>query len=272
MAINPFEIKNYLQEMKDNETFAFQDAVVFNKYLELLAFPAMEIQEVLRQLMQERSIDTAIGAQLDIIGNIVGQSRIVVNADIIPYFGFLGSPESKSYGDLNNTNFGGYYWDINQPLAGNVTLNDEQYRIFIKGKILKNITRATPEDVIQFIKFVFDIDRIQISVDSGGHALIMVSDDASEFERNVLRYYFQNEGYRSYFVPKTIGVNYLFGEFPSTNFFAFLGVEGAMGYGTLETDGPIYDGTYDYDGTIKYNGGNYVPPNSGGRYASLFEI
>lgn len=233
--VNEFEVKDYLAEMRDKVTFAFEGSPVFDKYLQLLVSPSVEIQEVLRELMQERSIDTAVGAQLDIIGSIVGQPRELIDSDIIPYFGFDGAIEAQSYGDTTNPAIGGYYWDITQPIAGSILLNDEQYRLFIKAKIIKNTTRATPEDVIKFITFVFGATTVQITHDQGAEqVLVMVSDDLNKFEIALLRY-FVDKQYRSYFVPKSLGIGYLFGTTPSSDFFSYLGVEGGYGYGTLNT-------------------------------------
>jgi len=272
-GIIPFEIKNYLEDLKSKETYAFEDAPVFNKFLELLCGPAEELQEVFRQLIQDRSIDTAYGVQLDIIGDIVGQPRELLNADLIPYFGFVGYPEAKGYGSVNNPSIGGFYWDITQPLAGNILLNDEQYRIFIRAKILKNITRATPEDVISFIKFVFDVNKVQITLDGGAEALIMVSDDISQFELVLLRHFTEKNGFRSYFIPKTLGVGYLFGTFENERFFSFLGVPGGKGYGNLIAGELTYDGSAIHDGSIDYSGGfGGLEPGVGGRYASIIEL
>lgn len=246
MNINSFEIKDYLADMRSKVTMSFEDSPVFDKYLQLFASQVEEIQQVYKQLMQDRSIDTAVGKQLDIIGDIVGQPRELISTEFIPYFGYQGAFEVQSYGDLDDSSVGGYYWDYNQPLAGNVLLNDEQYRLFIKAKILKNITRATPEDVINFITFVFGVEKVQITVDQGAEqALILVSDDLNLFEIALLRYFVDKE-YRSYFVPKSLGVGYVFGTIPTTNFFSYLGVSDGEGFGTYveETEEVIGGGKY----------------------------
>lgn len=233
--IIPYKEEDYLKEMRDRTTFAFEQSVVFDKYLQLFNAGVDEIQAALKQLMQERSIDTAVGKQLDIIGDIVGQPRELVDSDFIPYFGFDGAFEAQSYGDLNDPKLGGYYWDYTQPLTGSVLLNDDQYRIFIKAKILKNITRATPEDVIHFISYVFGAKKVQITVDYGAEqALVLVSDDLNQFEIALLKY-FVEKPFKSYFVPKSLGVGYVFGTTPTYDFFSYLGVPDGKGYGTYDT-------------------------------------
>lgn len=249
--INPFEIKEYLKDVRSKVTFAFEESPVFDKYLQLLTLPAAEMQIVLSQLMKQRSVDTAVGKQLDIIGDIVGQPRELLDSDFIPYFGYEGAFEAQSYGDVSDTSKGGYYWDINTSLTGNILLSDEQYRLFIKAKILKNITRSTPEDVIKFVVFVFGAKKVQITQDEGAdQALIMVSDDLDNFQIALLRYFVEDK-YRSYFVPKSLGIGYLFGTIPTLDFFSYAGVENGLGFGT------------------------FIPENNevigGGKYATLFQ-
>lgn len=242
---NEFVSQDYLQEMRDRVTFAFEDSPVFDKYLQLFNLEYEALQELFRQLMQERSIDTAQGKQLDIIGDIVGQPRELIDSDLLPYFGFEGAGVEQSYGDLYDDRVGGYYWDINTPLAGSVLLNDDQYRIFIKAKILKNVTRATPEDVINFISFVFGVKKIQITVDSGAtQAVVIISDDLNLFERRLLKYFFTTNKYKSYFVPKPLGVGFEFGVAPTDDYFSYLGTPDGLGFGELIDDEVVGGGEY----------------------------
>src|SRR5215217_7796337 len=128
--LNPFSIVDYLSEARSRvtEQFKTEDHPIFDKYLQILLSGKIELQEIFRQLMQERSIDTAVGAQLDIIGDIVGQPRELIDTALLVFFAYQGYPDAQSYGDLNNPQLGGPYYDINNPLAGNTLLTDEQYR------------------------------------------------------------------------------------------------------------------------------------------------
>lgn len=240
----PYDRVNYLQEMRDRVTFAFKDSPVFDKYLQLFAGGVEGIQTVLEQLMTRRSIDTAVGAQLDIIGDIVGQPRTLVNAENFPFFGFQFHPDAESYGDENDPAVGGYYWDETKPRAGNVTLTDSQYRLFIKAKIMKNTTNASPESVIQFIRFVFNAAIVQYNEEGGGKVHILVGATLSVFERSLLSYFLSNGEYNSHFLPKPLGVSYTFGVLPGDEYFGYLGAPGAEGYGTLVGDDVVGGGVY----------------------------
>lgn len=241
--VNKFYKTPYLEEMRDRVTFAFKNSRVFDNYLRLFNVEVEELQEALRQLMQDRSIDTARGVQLDIIGDIVGQPRRLVNASNLPFFGFLGHQRAESYGDEDLPAVGGYYWDENQPQAGDYILDDGQYRTFIKAKIIKNNSKGTPEDIIRFIQFVFNAKVVQITEDEGAHVTILVDNTLNDFEQSLLYYFIDEGGYTSYFIPKVLGVEYGFGTLPPDQFFGYLGAPNADGYGTYnESTGEVEGG------------------------------
>lgn len=268
MAIQEVEQIDYLTEAQERLTSQFQDKENINLLLELLIWQQYELQQVFTDLIQKRSIDTATGATLDILGDIVGQPRELIDAELIEYFAFNGYPLAASYGDLNNSSLGGQYWDLNKSLAGNILLTDEQYRLFIKAKIMKNTTSATPNEFLNFIKFVFNAPTSLILAEGGAEFTILVGKELSAFEQVLLTYVSNKAGYNSYFVPKPVGVRINFGVFPSTDFFAFQGVTGAKGYGDLTVGSElIFDGTFFYDGTEVMPTDIYVV--GGGQWASL---
>lgn len=240
--LNPFRVYDYLAEARERVTEAFKEKVVFDKYLQLLLAENIQLQEVYRQLMQERSIDTAIGAQLDIIGEIVGQPRELFDTDLINYFAFDGYPSAESYGDLNDTSLGGYYYSFGAPLAGNTLLNDEQYRLFIKAKILKNTTSVTPNQLLAFVAFVFGVNENQISAEGGAEFTLMIGRELNSFERALLTYVSYSSDYPARFVPKPVGVRVNYGQFNAANVFGFQGAPGAKGYGDLSD--PLVGGKY----------------------------
>lgn len=267
MAVNNFFLEDYLSVARSRvtEQFKTEDHPIFDKYLQLLLGGKIELQEVFRQLMQERSIDTAVGAQLDIIGEIVGQPRELIDTALLTYFAYLGYPEAESYGDLNNPSVGGFYRGINDPLAGNTLLNDEQYRLFIKAKIIKNSTNVTPTQFIEFMQFVFGIEATIVVAEGNAEFTVMLGPGLSSFEKVLLTYTSYSSGYPSRFVPKPIGVRVNFGEFDTENYFGFQGAPGAKGYGSLVE---ISDTGYGFDYGISY-GGLATEVIGGGKYGQL---
>lgn len=269
--IIPFEIQQYLDVARSRVTEQFKyspedqsGAGVFDRYIQLLLGGKIELQEVFRQLMQERSIDTAVGAQLDIIGEIVGQPRELIDTALLTYFAYLGYPTAESFGDLNDSSVGGYYRGVDDPVAGNTLLNDEQYRLFIKAKIIKNSTNATPNQILEFINFVFGSSQNQLIEEGDAAYTLLIGKELSDFEKVLLTYVGYSSGYPSRFVPKPIGVRVNYGTYISGGSFAFQGVPGAKGYGDL------FSGTFGWGVGFdtEWSASDFVV-GGGGVYASL---
>lgn len=202
----PFEEVDYLSQARDRITYQFRDKPIIDKYLQLLCHPAIQLQLVLKDLMQKRDIDTAEGAQLDIIGEIVGQPRSLSKADLFPFFGFDEDFSAETFGTLADPEVGGLWYSLGQPTGGNVILSDDNYRLMIKSKIVKNRSAATPEDFLYFCSFVFGAGSVEIEELS---ALVKVyfQRDLSKFEKYLLQYTDKVGEYRSPFMLKTIGVS-----------------------------------------------------------------
>lgn len=262
--INSFFLDDYLDVARSRVTEQFKDADIFDRYLQLILGGKIELQEVFRQLMQERSIDTATGKQLNIVGDIVGQPRELIDTALLTYFAYLGYPNAQSFGDLTNTAAGGPYRGVDDPLAGNTLLSDEQYRLFIKAKIIKNNTNATPNQILEFINFVFNSDQNQLVEEGDAAYTILVGKELSSFEKVLLTYVSYSSGYPSRFVPKPIGVRVNYGTYVSGSAFAFQGVPSAKGYGDLDS------GTFGYGAGygLSYGDSDFVA-STGGVYASL---
>jgi Protein of unknown function (DUF2612) len=234
MPVNPFVVTDFIAQSKEQATEQFKDKVVFNKYVALLLAGSVEMMGVLRDLMQLRSIDTAVGEQLDVLGRIVGQDRVLIGADAIKYFGFNGTTLSSTFGSSSNNALGGYWYSYGKPLGGNILLNDTQYRLFIKAKIKKNTTDATANSVMDFLSFVFGV-RCTLTVSAGAKATILVSRKLSDFERALVDL---QDTSGSYFVPRPLGVELTIEEPTSDGTLGFLGTPGALGMISLYAINP----------------------------------
>lgn len=143
MSLNDFTIQDYLEDARGKVTQQFVDKLVFDKYLQLLLSELSELQLVMKDLMQLRSLDSATGAQLDNIGYIVGQPREVFNATLIYYFGFDGASGAQTFGDTTDPDVGGVWRHSSQPESGSRLLSDDEYRRAIKVKIIKNTSNCS---------------------------------------------------------------------------------------------------------------------------------
>lgn len=229
------EPKDYLGEARDRVTEAFKEKPVFDAYLQLISNYSAEMQAMFVSLGTERWIDTAVGAQLDILGDIVGQDRVIIGGELIEFFGYLGALNAKSYGTLYDPTVGGYYRGKNQATGADYVLSDEAYRIFIRAKIMKNTTRSTPEDIIKFIKFVFpQIEKVFIESSAYGVANISIfSSSLTLLERGLITYFLVGKTYTTYFVPKTLGVRYNITFVAAEYFLGFYGLTNVGPWGDV---------------------------------------
>ena len=235
--INEFNTVDYLQEARERVTEQFKNQDIFDRYLQILLVSNTELQGVLKDLMQKRSIDTAEGAQLDVIGEIVGQKRELIDTALLTYFAFDGYPDAQTYGDLDAPSIGGVFYSFGDPLVGNTLLSDDQYRLFIKAKIIKNFTNVTPNQFLSFLSFVFGSPVNMIIAEGGAEFTALVGKTLTSFEKTLLTYVSNVNGYSTRFIPKPIGVRVNFGSFNYENYFGFLGAPNAKGYADLTIPG-----------------------------------
>lgn len=130
-------------------------------------YPPMQMsQEALRQLLEERWLDTAVGEQLDGIGQIVGQSREIDETVYVPFFGFLGQPSVLGFGQARMRR-------ENEPaISGSTRLLDAEYRKVLYWKIAVNNGHGTAPEIARALSFIFDAAMIRIR--DVGNAKIIV--------------------------------------------------------------------------------------------------
>ncbi len=99
------------------------------------------------------NIDTACGANLDIIGKIVGQDRVLQAAVPREFFAFEGNPETHGFRVAGN---GGSPWYHNgDALDDSAELSDAEMRLLIKTRTLKNFSRCSMDDVERACEMLF---------------------------------------------------------------------------------------------------------------------
>lgn len=264
MATPIFIEEDYLATARSRVTEQFKDQPVFDKYLELLITAQVDIQEVFKNLLQLRDLDNATGAQLDVIGRIVGQDRVLLNADLYTFFGFVGAPKVAGFGEAGSTLYGGKFLSFGSPTGGNIALDDETYRLFIRTKIYKNTTHSTPEEFLEVINLIFGTTGTFLSEDGNANVTVLFGRQLSDFEKGLLNYINSTDGYPSRLIPKTVGVGIKYGEYQANNFFGFAGVPGALGFGEI-------NGTYGYGLGYGLNYGQSDYDNhNGGVFATLY--
>lgn len=229
MPVNPFELVPFVDEARGRITEQFKDKPIIDKLIRLLIGEWDEMQIVLQDLQQLRSIDTAVGAQLDVIGEIVGRPRGLVTSDVFYYFGFQSAPLAGSYASLTDSTVGSPYYSLDAPTGISREPSDEEYRLILKSKIIKNRTMSRPEDVIHAYKFLFSAGAVTIDEYAPAKVRIGIGKILTNVERGLLF----DLGGAGTLIPKTVGVNYVYTEFQAGRVFATEGFPGGVGPGDL---------------------------------------
>ena len=157
----PFQENDYLGQAKELTTTQFKERDVFNRYLQLLIQGRVELQLVMKDLIQKRSLDFAEGEQLDVIGRILGQPRQLFDSVIVRYFGFQGATGASPYKEVADTERTFGPWKgVKDSLLGIRELTDGEYRRLLRLTILKNTTQANITSFNDGVRLLFGVDTI----------------------------------------------------------------------------------------------------------------
>lgn len=264
MASPDFLVIDYTEEARTRVTEQFKNKEVFDNYVQILTKGQIDLENTFKDLLQLRDIDTATGEQLNIIGRIVGQDRELIAADLYDFFGMIGALNAFPMGDINDPSIGGIFYSYGIDLGGNVELDDETYRTFIKAKIYKNITASTPEQFITAIKLIFGLDQLAVVAEGDASVTVLLGGQLTPLQRILLNYTSYSQGYPSRLIPKTVGVRINFGEYIPNGYFGFQDSPGALGFGDIS-------GTYGYGlgYGLNYGQSDYTT-NGGGVMATIY--
>lgn len=195
---------DHLTKGLDRLAVQYSESTNFINYLSAILREHQTLEDALQDILNNRSIDTAFGIQLDIIGEIVGQPRILVDATAFQFFGFEGTIGALSFGTLTDAGIGGRFRSVVEQLTGNRLLVDTEYRTFIRARIIANYTNGTIEDMISAVKNILP-----------GTNVVTIVEDAAlrEVTINVGRTLTANEQQFlsvTNLIPKPIGVKLTF--------------------------------------------------------------
>lgn len=160
-------------------------------YIKALLSEAQTLESVLCNILMNRNIDDATGETLTILGLLVGQSRTLVTDDDTPYFAWDDYP----FGEPWDT---GTWADGTVLGSGTVTLTDEQMRVFIRARIIKNQSKGTIDDNILIIKTILQDDPEVLITESPKEYTIGINRPLTGDEFGFLRY--------SGLIPRPAGV------------------------------------------------------------------
>ena len=267
--ITPFEVVPYLEEARPRYTEQFKNKEVFDKYIQLLIYGQEQLQLVFQDLIQKRSLDTAGGEQLNLIGELVGLPRgsLPSAAWEGSYFGFESDPDALGFADLDVETISGIFFDQSSATEGNVAWTDEVYRLFLKAKIFANSSTGTPEELILATKSILNVDYVDIVETGNANLLISFNRLLTDVEKYILQGLGDQQGLLP--IPIGVGVGYI--ESPE-EFFGFDETPGALGFASFE-EVPTGTGGFGEMYGEMYGGGSGGTATvlvGGGYFASLF--
>jgi hypothetical protein len=185
-----FKKVDFIKQAKEQLVSQYKNSSNLIAYINVFMKQFNEIEQVLDDLINKRHLDVASGAQLDVIGRIVGISRFLINADDLGFFRFtdanapINNP-NQGFGDFGNSEIGGVFRDAGQAPSGNVRLTDEQFRKFIRFQIAKNTTDCTIESLTTIYSDLFEA-KVSISTGQGEMRLIIYR-ELTPFEIAILK-------------------------------------------------------------------------------------
>lgn len=136
-------------------TIQYQRSVKYLKFLRAILSVNNEIEELYQKIQSVVDIDVAVGKQLDVIGDIVGVSRIIPDAIPFPFFGFSDGRGQYPFGEKTDRSFGARFRELTEASANTNVLKDPEYRMLIRARIVKNHSKGTREDIIASLVFLF---------------------------------------------------------------------------------------------------------------------
>mgnify|MGYP001416124106 CR=1 FL=1 len=135
------------------------------KYIEWISVAlgmVNDLQNLFSQLNSAFDIDTAVGAQLDVLGRILNLSRN------LPYQPQVSDGKNPvfSWGE-DRTGLGG--WGVGYWLMSGLSpvLNDDYYRILLKAAIIKNQWNGTANSLLNLINKLFGNSGLLFQVQDG---------------------------------------------------------------------------------------------------------
>lgn len=177
----------------------FQESPNLIAYIKALTKVADELDCVFEDLHSVVDLDNATGAQLDLVGQLVGQPRAFVpNIDPATFTFDIGPGFDLGEFIIND---------------GFTELSDEDYRKWIRARIVRNTNQITPEDIIANVRFVFGQDVEVFFIDGETQYIVNIGATLSLSDRYLIE--------QTDILPRTAGVNGVFGVSFDENSFRF---------------------------------------------------
>lgn len=137
-------------------TSEHRDKPKFAALVNLLANGVGDIGAAIKSLPQAFDLDVAIGKQLDVVGQWVGQSRTITDVLIVGFFGFEDDVVALPFGEEGDPSIGGRFYEEGEAFSGTSVLADPEYRTILRAKIIRNHYNGTADEIAQALEYIFN--------------------------------------------------------------------------------------------------------------------
>lgn len=135
----------------------YKKSPLLERVVKALYAPADELESALRQIVEDTWLDTAVGKQLDGIGEILGISRDIGRTTYVKFFGFLGQPNIGGFGEARLRH------RYESPIAGSTSMPDSFYRRLLYWKITVNNGHGTAPEIAESIRQLYDVTNVTVT-------------------------------------------------------------------------------------------------------------
>lgn len=156
---------NYSEQAIERVTSVFRESPIFQGVLLALLKPLDNLQDDLLYLSKNLlNVDVAEKYQLDFIGSLIGQPRVLVDFNTEPYYGFEGAYQAETLSSISNPSVGGYWNSYSYTnVATSRRLTDDEYRRVIKARIITNNTNCSTDDLLSVLNLLTGNTRTSIT-------------------------------------------------------------------------------------------------------------
>lgn len=143
----------------------YYESTNFRAYIKALMAYSQELEDLFQLMALQTDLTVAEGVNLDVIGIILGRPRLIPESVPIGFFGFLGQPGVRSYGQEGDISKGGRFRGEQESAFATSVLADPEYRRLLVAKIIRNHSHGYNEDAANSLNTLF---RVPSVVDSNG--------------------------------------------------------------------------------------------------------
>ena len=159
------------------------------------------ITAVAQSLPAEFDLDAAVGAQLDIVGRWLGQSRVIPNVITVGFFGFADTVGAATFGELTDASKGGPWWNLGESYSSTTVLDDTLYRQFLYARILRNQFDGTSAFLEQALADILGVS-VTLQDNNSGTVNVTAGGKVPQVLQTIVEQYD--------ILPRPVGVNYTF--------------------------------------------------------------